>query len=85
MKINELPSEGGGSVLEVFEEFGLGGGSEVGGLGGVVGLALGDHGVEDAGEFVGGGDDAFGFAEAALSCSPKQLGLDSLLNPMHRL
>ena len=65
MKFTELHSEGGGSVLEVFEEFGLGGGGELGGLGGVVGSALGDHGVEDAGELVGGGDDAFGFAEAA--------------------
>ena len=49
MKFNELHSEGGGAGLEVFEEFGLGGGGELGGLGGIVGSALGDHGVEELG------------------------------------
>ena len=31
----------------------------------IVSLAGGDHGIDDAGEFVGYGDDAFGFAQAA--------------------
>ena len=34
-----MEAEGGGAGLEVFEEFGLGGGGVVGGLGGVGGLA----------------------------------------------
>ena len=82
---NELVAEGLGLFLEVLEAFGLAGGAGFEGFAFVVGLAAGDHAVEDAGEFVGGGDHAFGFAEAALRRWPKQLGLDSLLNPMHRL
>ena len=64
---NELAAEGLGlflEVLEVLEAFGLAGGGGFEGFGFVVGLAAGDHAVEDAGEFVGGGDEAFGFAEA---------------------
>ena len=49
---------------EVFEASGLFLGSGFEGDGLVVGTLGFDHGVEDAGEFVGGGRDAFGFSKA---------------------
>ena len=69
---NELVAEGLGLFLEVLEAVGLAGGGGFEGFGFVVGLAAGDHAVEDAGEFVGGGDDAFGFAEPATTLLVEQ-------------
>ena len=62
LNFNELPPQRGGPGLEVVVEFGLGGRGELGSLVGIVGFLLGDSGVEDAGLFVGGSEDAFGFA-----------------------
>ena len=48
---NELVAEGLGLFWEVLEAVGLAGGGGFEGFGFVVGLAAGDHAVEDAGEF----------------------------------
>jgi hypothetical protein len=49
-----------GLVLEVFESFGGVGRGDGESLGLVVGFSRNDQGPDDAGQFVGPGDDAFG-------------------------
>ena len=66
---NELHVEGLSLVLEVFEAAGGAGGGGLEGFLFVVGLAGDDQGPDDAGQLVGAGDDAFGFAQPAFEAA----------------
>ena len=64
--LNELDAEGGGLFFKVAAAAGEVLWGDVEGFGFVVGLLTLNHAIEDADEFVGGGDEAFGFAGPSL-------------------
>jgi hypothetical protein len=66
-----LVAEGSGLFLEVLEAFGGAGGGGFEGFVFIIWSLVDDHAVEDAGEFVGDGDETFGFAEAGFEAAAK--------------
>ena len=61
-----MEAHGGGLFFKVAAAAGKVLWGDVEGFGIVVGLLTLDHAIEDADEFVGGGDEAFGFAGPSL-------------------
>ena len=53
-------------------------------MGGIAGFLLGNHGVEDAGQFVGSGDDAFGFAQPRFDSFQPPCGQHGVLSVSQR-
>jgi hypothetical protein len=58
-----------GLVLKVFEPPGGAGSGEFEGLVFIEGLAADEHRPDDAGQFVGGGDNALGFSKPAFEAA----------------